>query len=370
MLRPAITLSLVALAISVFAAESAEAAASRTFVASTGVDTNPCSLVLPCRSFAAAITQTVDGGEIIAVDSAGYGPVTIAQSVSIVAAPGIYAGIAVLVGDGITINAPGSSMVKLRGLTIHGVDYASSGSGIVWSAGLRLRVERCFIDGMGGGIALTAANSDVFIDDTVIHDSAGVGIYVLATLTLSIDHVRVDGGNAAGAYIRGGPTVTIRNSNFARNAGGGIRLEGSVFGTGTARLTLSDSSVSENNSGVNAISNSAGNPVALHVERSTIAANFSGGIAVAGGGPGGTASATVVDSLISGGGAWGILVDGGNTSASATLTASGNKITDNAKGIIVQSKGEFRTLQTNIVDQNGTNLDSSNGGIVTPITGM
>ena len=52
---------------------STEAAATlqRTFVASTGADANPCSLVAPCRSFGAAITQTSPGGEVIVLDSAG-----------------------------------------------------------------------------------------------------------------------------------------------------------------------------------------------------------------------------------------------------------------------------------------------------------
>ena len=52
-------------------ATGAHGAAQRTFVASTGVDTNPCSLVAPCRSFAQAATQTNSKGEIIVLDSAG-----------------------------------------------------------------------------------------------------------------------------------------------------------------------------------------------------------------------------------------------------------------------------------------------------------
>lgn len=37
---------------------TAQATASRTFVASTGTDSHPCTLALPCRGFAAAIAQT------------------------------------------------------------------------------------------------------------------------------------------------------------------------------------------------------------------------------------------------------------------------------------------------------------------------
>ena len=53
------------------------------------------------------------------MDSAGYGAVTITQSVSIIAPAGIYAGISVFGGDGVTVNAPGA-IVVLRGLSING----------------------------------------------------------------------------------------------------------------------------------------------------------------------------------------------------------------------------------------------------------
>jgi len=45
--------------------------AQRTFVASHGKDTDPCSLALPCRSFNAAIAQTNPGGEVVILDPAG-----------------------------------------------------------------------------------------------------------------------------------------------------------------------------------------------------------------------------------------------------------------------------------------------------------
>ena len=51
----------------------ASAGGQRTFVASTGDDGDPCSLSLPCRSFAAAILQTNAGGEVVVLDSGGYG---------------------------------------------------------------------------------------------------------------------------------------------------------------------------------------------------------------------------------------------------------------------------------------------------------
>ena len=89
--------------IAVLASPLPAVAAQRTFVASFGSDSAACALAAPCRGFAAAILKTDPGGEVIVLDSAGYGPVTIAKSVAIVAPPGIYAGVSALTGDGIVI---------------------------------------------------------------------------------------------------------------------------------------------------------------------------------------------------------------------------------------------------------------------------
>jgi len=80
-----IALAAGAFALSIGYSFDAAATAQRTFVASTGNDAAPCSLAQPCRGFARAITQTNAGGEVIVLDSAGYGPVTITKSVSLIA---------------------------------------------------------------------------------------------------------------------------------------------------------------------------------------------------------------------------------------------------------------------------------------------
>ncbi len=79
------------------------------------------------------------------LDSAGYGPVTITKSVSLIAPAGIYAGITVFSGDGITVNAPGATVV-LRGLSING-QGGSNGVNVLGAA--RVRIENCVISGMG-----------------------------------------------------------------------------------------------------------------------------------------------------------------------------------------------------------------------------
>ena len=88
------------LALLVLFGSASVAHAQRAFVsAKTGLDSNPCTLVSPCRSFSTALGVVSAGGEIVALDSGGYGPVTIGKSITIESPPGIYAGITAPSGD-------------------------------------------------------------------------------------------------------------------------------------------------------------------------------------------------------------------------------------------------------------------------------
>jgi hypothetical protein len=99
----------------------AQASAARTFVSGAGNDANAgtnCAAAAPCRTFAVAYGVTTAGGEIIALDSAGYGSLTITQAINIVGEH--PASITVAAGTtGITINA-GTNLVILRNLQITG----------------------------------------------------------------------------------------------------------------------------------------------------------------------------------------------------------------------------------------------------------
>jgi hypothetical protein len=112
-----------------------------------------CPLNAPCRSFGTALTHTDPDGEIIVLDSAGYGRVTVDRSVSITAPPGVYAGISVFAGtNGIDVAGAGI-VVVLRSLTINGQGGDHS---IVFTQGSRLYIEQCVISNMGGrGIAFS-----------------------------------------------------------------------------------------------------------------------------------------------------------------------------------------------------------------------
>jgi len=203
------------------------AAAQRTFVASHGNDANPCTLALPCRGFAAALVQTTFGGELIVLDSAGYGPVTITGSVSIIAPPGIYAGITVPstgAATGVLIASVGVNVV-LQGLTING---AGGTYGVRMTDGSRLAIEKCVISNFASGLV-----------------GAGVSIETAAFVNINGTTIK-DGDN--GVVVGYGAIVNIANSQILVMNKEGIELTGGPSGTSTG-IFISDTMVTGTGSG-------------------------------------------------------------------------------------------------------------------------
>jgi hypothetical protein len=118
---------LITLAITLFITSSAvQAQIQRTFVSGTGNDANNCQRTTPCRTFQRAHDVTTAGGEVVALDSAGYGSITITKSITI-SGEGFRAAVtSVGAGHGVTINAPGATVI-LRELTIYGNNTGTVG---------------------------------------------------------------------------------------------------------------------------------------------------------------------------------------------------------------------------------------------------
>jgi len=193
-------------------------AAQRTFVASYGSDAHPCSLSQPCRSFGAAIAKTSGDGEVIVLDSAGYGPVKITQSVSIIAPAGIYAGVAVTSTEGITIDGP-AIVVTLRGLSING---QGGNFAVHFVQGAQLLIEDCEIVNFQAGIFLEATDSSASIRNTRIRDCYFAGIFTSGTtggMQISIVESELANNNI-GLQVDAGGTVqaTVAHSTLSRNS--------------------------------------------------------------------------------------------------------------------------------------------------------
>ena len=87
------------------------------------------------RSFDTAIGAVGSNGEVIVLDSGGYGRFDVTKSVTVTAPPGVYAGISVFDGtNGVDINTAGVEVI-LRGLGING-------QGGVW-INLRTAIRSC-----------------------------------------------------------------------------------------------------------------------------------------------------------------------------------------------------------------------------------
>jgi hypothetical protein len=223
-----------------------------------------------------AISQTNAGGEVIVLDSAGYGPTNITKAISIIASPGVYAGISVFSGDGIDINAGASDTVILRGLTVN--NQGSIQSGIVFITGGTLHVENCVINGFSGpngasGVQLVGPGGRLEVKDSIIRGS-GIGILVLPSSGMAfaaVDQVRLERcgeGLSAGK----GSTVTVRNSVASGNGNG---FDAGALG-GTVELNL-DNCIASNNSAIGiVVSSVSGGFATVRVSNSTITDNAVG----------------------------------------------------------------------------------------------
>src|SRR5215471_18062583 len=105
-MRTAILLTMLATAFACSLATAPAHARARTFVASYGNDSNPCTFGSPCKTFQVAVNAVDAGGEVTAIDSAGFGPISISKAVTITSPDGVEAGIVANAGaDAIDINA-------------------------------------------------------------------------------------------------------------------------------------------------------------------------------------------------------------------------------------------------------------------------
>ncbi len=235
----------------------ARALNDHTYVSGKGADTGICTTpATACRTFAYAITQTAASGQIIAIDAANYGPVSITKSISIVADGGGPAGIFITTGTAITINAGPTDIVNLRGLTLDGAGTA--GFGIKQPSGTPsggfVTITDCFVRHFADvGIAIGGNNVRFLISNTVASDNtadAGLEIGGLGDIGV-VDHVTAS-GNDQGIFIGDTPPsgifVTIVDSVLTNNFNAGLRV--GFAGVTSATVRLAGSVVTGNPLGV------------------------------------------------------------------------------------------------------------------------
>ncbi|HEX3102944.1 MAG TPA: right-handed parallel beta-helix repeat-containing protein [Terriglobales bacterium] len=227
----------------------AGAQASRTWVSGVGDDANPCSRTAPCKTFAGAISKTAAGGEIDALDPAGYGALTITKAITLDGGGGQVASVLVSGTNGIVVQAGAADNVIIRNLRINGIAGSGNGgiNGIRFLAGKSLTIENCDIFGFTThGIDIASAGGKVFIDNTTVSNNNGNGVNVssVALTFVSIDNSRFELNNF-GVNASNFSQVVVRHS--VANGNASVGFLGSAA-AGTAELDIYDSMAGNNGS--------------------------------------------------------------------------------------------------------------------------
>jgi hypothetical protein len=263
----------------------AQAQRDRVFVASYGSDSNPCTFGSPCKTFQNAVNVVAAGGEVTAIDSAGFGTFTISHAVTITSPNGVEAGVAAPSSGGaaITINAGSSDKVVLNGLTLDG-DGVSNTTGISFGTGGRLEIRNSVIRNFGGyGIAISTylpnsiqlSVSNTVISDNGTADSGTSGITISSggtgTVTCVFDHVAIENNQGDGLFLNSATqaiVVTLGDSVIANNTVNGILAQ---QGTAQVYVAVKRSNISNNGTGAN----TSGGAV-IRLSQSVITANSTG----------------------------------------------------------------------------------------------
>jgi Right handed beta helix region len=220
---------------------AAFAQASRTWVSGVGDDFNPCSRTAPCKTFAGAISRTAAGGEIDALDDAGFGAVTITKSITIDGG-GHLGGILASLTNGVNVNdsataTPGTIVVTLRNLSING--FGNGLIGVRMFSGAALILENVKIFGFEHGLQTEAGKTTVSrssftnnrliavrsmsasslnVEDSMINTN-NVGVQAEGTSNLRLSNNGVY-DNRTGFGCGGGTLASAGNNRKANNVGG------------------------------------------------------------------------------------------------------------------------------------------------------
>ncbi|MEY2518441.1 MAG: hypothetical protein QOF24_200 [Verrucomicrobiota bacterium] len=240
------------------------AQATRTWVSGVGDDVNPCSRTAPCKTFAGAISKTAEGGEIDALDPAGYGTLTITKAMTVdggtgsgwasVLNTGGISGFTINITTGTHVN---DAVIILRNITINGASQSPSvagTNGISYIKGNRVYVEYCRFEnqstsGINGNMASAGA---LFVRDCDF-DNTNAGIKATTTvgpLFVDANNINVH-GQTDGVNFISNASGTITKSFFTRI------ITGNAISAGNACVVnVTQCSFRSNSNAINALAGS------------------------------------------------------------------------------------------------------------------
>jgi hypothetical protein len=227
----AMTKIAVLLAIIVATLASMPAHAQRVFVSSHGVDSNPCSVDLPCRTWQQAFNIAPANSEIYVLDTASYGPLTITHGITIQAngIGAIFQQASCPTCAAITIAVTTSDPVTLNGVLLDG--GGTGQYGIYITSGRSVQILNSVVRHFQVAIYdhTTTIGSNLLIQDTIASDNQATGIGLIpiggsANATLS----RITANNNQFGVVINNNDTTIANSVLSNNSNTGLYSEGGV----------------------------------------------------------------------------------------------------------------------------------------------
>jgi hypothetical protein len=232
---------------------SAQAQSPRTFVSAAGTDNSTCSFAAPCRHFQNAVNVTSAGGEVDALDPAGYGPITINHAITIEGQGWSYIA-PPIGGNAITINADTMDKVSIHGVSLNGVGIAGGTTGILFNSGGSLTVRDCVIRNFfNNGIGFEpngVASTKLLVSNTAILDNTLNGIEIMtpgSTVSAVLDQIEVANTSEGNGVITfsggGGIIVMVRNSTIINNLNSGL------FADNSSTIRVTRSTITGNGSG-------------------------------------------------------------------------------------------------------------------------
>jgi hypothetical protein len=245
------------LAVIVAALATSAHAQQRVFVSGLGLDTNPCTVTQPCRTFQQAYNIAAANAEINVLDPAGYGPLTITKGISIqghgwggitqTSNPGAAITISVTTGDPVTLN----------GLLLDG--GGTGQYGILIGLGPSVQILNSVVRHFGTGISDNSGpEANLLIEDTIASDNA-TGISICPCpggVNATLNRITAN-NNRLGVVTGPNSPMTIANTTIANSVLSNNSNTGLQNNTGTAAW-LAKTVISGNATGVSGTVNSYG----------------------------------------------------------------------------------------------------------------
>jgi hypothetical protein len=236
--------SLLALWVSVFLSlPVAYAGNGRSWVSSTGSDSNPCTRSQPCATFQGALANTNADGEIDVIDPGDYGTITTITKPGFTIDGGGMGHISASGGSNALFISGATSPVILRNLTVTG------GSISIANGSVGFHAENVTVSGVlfgadgieiGGGIAT--------LEHVVVYDLGGNGIVALNGASVQVRNSVINNVTSVGIFAEISATVTVDTSLISQ-CGTGIQA-GDTFNGTTGSVLLTNSTITKNTTGL------------------------------------------------------------------------------------------------------------------------